>query len=426
MQKSLDGGLTWSGRLAVPASSTDSAITAPTIHRMIDPRPGMNNKERLLITVTDRTPWQMIMSVSEDLGLTWTEYTRQFPHIPAGIPGASGGSPPKEAMLLPDGRYMLGWYAPLSGGGSGPTGLYVSFTEDAGLTWSDPHRTDRFNPYTASIVANESFSLMSPDQKRMVRIARVGQGPPNTVIYASDDFGENWWPFVEGNAAITGDRHIGRYLPDGRLILTFRDNNRATATSTHGDFVAWVGTYDDLVNQRGGQYRIRLLDNLAGPGETGYSGLEVLPDGTIISSTYCDLRDNGIKDPEIVAVRFRIEDIDALSPGVTQLSSLPEITNSDQLMVNWISPSPGTAENYILQRSATAEFNTVLEELVIDGTSTNSTFTSLALNTKFYFRVASQNNNGKDGATIQGAWSNIESTTLALSEPANASHWILY
>lgn len=35
----------------------------------------------------------------------------------------------------------------------------------------------------------------------------------------------------------------------------------APGSPTRGDWVGWVGTYDDLVAGREGQYRVRLMDN---------------------------------------------------------------------------------------------------------------------------------------------------------------------
>ena len=50
-----------------------------------------------------------------------------------------------------------------------------------------------------------------------------------------------------------------------------------------------VGTYEDLINQKEGQYRI-ILDrdwtNSVYSGDTGYTGMAVQPDGTFILDTY--------------------------------------------------------------------------------------------------------------------------------------------
>jgi hypothetical protein len=108
------------------------------------------------------------------------------------------------------------------------------------------------------------------------------------------------------NCGLTGDRHVARYTPDDRMVVTMRDMLKDSPT--YGDFVMWVGTYDDIIRGRPGQCRVRLLDNQGRPGDTGYAGLELLPDGTFVSTTYCTL-EKGQK-PVVVSVRFKIGEID--------------------------------------------------------------------------------------------------------------------
>ncbi|MHC4489870.1 MAG: sialidase family protein, partial [Planctomycetota bacterium] len=119
--------------------------------------------------------------------------------------------------------------------------------------------------------------------------------------------GKTWSKPKQVPGALTGDRHVARYGPDGRLVIVFRDMTHVSPTK--GDFVAWVGTYDDIVKGRQGQYRVRLLDNKSGPGDTGYAGLELLPDGTFVTTTYCVLKEG--EKPLVVSVRFKLQDIDA-------------------------------------------------------------------------------------------------------------------
>ncbi len=59
--------------------------------------------------------------------------------------------------------------------------------------------------------------------------------------------------------SLTGDRHTAKYAPDGRLFVSFRD--MASGSPCKGDWVGWVGTFEDIVKGRDGQYRIRLMDN---------------------------------------------------------------------------------------------------------------------------------------------------------------------
>ncbi len=74
-----------------------------------------------------------------------------------------------------------------------------------------------------------------------------------------------------------------------------------------GDWVAWVGTYDDILKGSEGQYRVRLMDNM-NAWDCAYPGVEVLPDGTIVTVTY----GTWIKgeQPFIVAVRLKVTELD--------------------------------------------------------------------------------------------------------------------
>ena len=94
----------------------------------------------------------------------------------------------------------------------------------------------------------------------------------------------------------------------------------ATTSQTYGHYVAWVGWHEDIVERREGQYHIKLLHNAGRtdkdvPGEGsvdfGYSGLEVLPDGTIVATTYAKYRPGPEKNP-VVKTRFGLEETDAL------------------------------------------------------------------------------------------------------------------
>ena len=99
-----------------------------------------------------------------------------------------------------------------------------------------------------------------------------------------------------------------RYLPDGRIISVFRD--MAPNSPTKGHFVAWVGTYRDIMDGFSGQYKVKLLHNYAGA-DCGYPGLELLPDGTIVATTYIKYHP-GKEKHSVVSVRFTIDELDAL------------------------------------------------------------------------------------------------------------------
>ena len=78
---------------------------------------------------------------------------------------------------------------------------------------------------------------------------------------------------------------------------------------TEGDWVAWVGTYDDLLKGGKGAYRIRLKDNKKG-WDTTYPGLELLPNGDFVTTTYGHWEKG--EQPYILSVRFNLPELDAL------------------------------------------------------------------------------------------------------------------
>jgi hypothetical protein len=83
----------------------------------------------------------------------------------------------------------------------------------------------------------------------------------------------------------------------------------APDSPTKGDWVGWVGTYDDIVRGRDGQYRVRLMDN-HNSFDAAYPGVEILPDGTFVTTTYGHWTQG--QPPYIVAVRFRLAELDEL------------------------------------------------------------------------------------------------------------------
>jgi hypothetical protein len=132
----------------------------------------------------------------------------------------------------------------------------------------------------------------------------------NSFLITSKDEGRTWSEPKELSAALTGDRHTAKYAPDGRLFISFRDTTHVSPTK--GDWVAWVGRYEDLEAGRQGQYRVRLMHNTSATPDCAYPAVELLPDGTIVITTYGHWTQD--EPPYVVSVRLKLEELDARAP----------------------------------------------------------------------------------------------------------------
>jgi hypothetical protein len=72
-----------------------------------------------------------------------------------------------------------------------------------------------------------------------------------------------------------------------------------------------VGRFEDIIEGREGQYRVRLMDNHH-RWDCAYPGLELLPDGTFVTTTYGHWEAG--ESPFIVSVRLKLEELDARIP----------------------------------------------------------------------------------------------------------------
>jgi hypothetical protein len=290
LKRSTDGGLTWSERLPVPENWSTSQET-PTIHRVVDPF----GQKRLIV-------WSGLfparLSVSNDDGRTWS------PLAPVGdwggivvmgsvVPLADQGH--YLAMFHDDGR----WFR--NRGIANEFTVFKTFSRDGGLTWSVPEPVLT----RADFHACEPGVIRSPDGTQLAALLRETSRRRNSLVIFSHDDGITWTEPRELPGSLTGDRHTGKYAPDGRLFVSFRDTTHESPT--RGDWVAWVGTYADIVNGSEGIYRVRLMDNLV-RADCGYPGVEVLADGTIVTTTYGHWTAN--EQPYIVSVRLELSELD--------------------------------------------------------------------------------------------------------------------
>jgi hypothetical protein len=297
-KRSLDGGRTWSERLPTPASWATSQET-PTLHRVVS----ADGRKRVLL-------WSGLYparrAVSEDDGRTWSELAAAGEWggiVVMGSVFARRDSPGSYvAMFHDDGRYFAA-----GGMARGTFTLYQTRSHDGGLSWAQPV------PILAGAEMHlcEPGVVRSPDGRQVAALLRENRRKKPSQVIFSDDEGQTWTSPQPLHAALTGDRHTARYAPDGRLVVSFRD--MAPASPTRGDWVAWVGKYEELASGGPGQYRVRLMDNLQGT-DCAYPGVERLPDGTFVLTTYGHWTAG--EAPYLVSVRLRLEELDNMAPKV--------------------------------------------------------------------------------------------------------------
>ncbi len=293
LKRSTDGGLTWSDRLPTPENWATSKET-PTIHRVVDAR----GKKRLIVF---SGLYPIRRSISEDDGQTWSplEPIGDFGGIVAMSSVERLGNGDYLALFHDDGRFLRG-----EGTTPAKFRVYKTISRDGGLNWGRPE------VIAAHATAHlcEPGLIRSPAGDQIAVLLRENGRKHNSFVIFSDDEGKTWTGPRELPGALTGDRHVGKYAPDGRLFLSFRDTTRESPT--RGDWVGWVGTYADIARGREGQYRVRLMDNTKAS-DCAYPGVEVLPDGTFVTTTYGHW--SAGRSPYVVSVRLKLSDLDGLA-----------------------------------------------------------------------------------------------------------------
>lgn len=301
-KRSNDGGLTWSDRLPTP-DSWGTSKEVPTLHRVVD----ANGKKRIIM-------WSGLyparLAVTEDDGANWSELK------PAGDWGGIVVMGFVEKLTTGDGHYLAMFHDDGRFFAKEKTknkvrtfDLYKTFSKDGGLTWSFPKSVYR----SSEVHLCEPGCIRSPDGKKLAVLLRENARRKNSHVIFSEDEGKTWSEPRELPLSLTGDRHTGKYSADGRLFISFRcrsPKQSVEGRSFEGDWVGWVGTWDDIENGGEGQYVVRLKDNTKAY-DTTYPGVEILPDDTFVVTTYGHW-DKG-EAPYILSVRFKLAELDELA-----------------------------------------------------------------------------------------------------------------
>lgn len=296
LKRSDDGGLTWSPLLDVPANWKE-VRNCPALYRLSDPA----GRTRLFVYAGQGPDGAMQESHSDDDGRTWT---------PMRSLGLVGVMPFCTIVPIEGGKRLLGLTNLRRPGETQEKNsniLAQSYSTDGGLTWT-PWKIILDLP---GLKPCEPMVVRSPDGKQLLCLIR--ENVKRVALFmTSDDEGKTWSKEKPLPPGLWGDRHMASYAADGRLVVAMRDTGAESPTYSH--FVAWVGRYEDIVNGNDGGYRVKLLHSFAGR-DCGYPGLERLPNGTFVATTYLKYRE-GPEQHSVVAARFTLTETDRLAQKV--------------------------------------------------------------------------------------------------------------
>jgi hypothetical protein len=295
LAKSENAGLTWQ-YLPVP-DFWSITRNCPSIYKLKD----QLGKERLMVFTAEP---RMSQTYSEDYGETWSSVVSlNKPCVMAFT----------SIIQLKNGNYF-GLYSRRRNNDDDPPGspmsVWGSISTNGGITWSDSFFVaDKYdkNP-------GEPCLIRSPDGEELAVLMRENSRTGSSLVMYSNDEAITWSEMHETIPFLTGDRHVAKYSSDGRLVVAFRD--MMLDSPYYGHFVLWIGHYNDIRNNHGrggsfdGQYRLKLLHSYAG-WDTGYPGLEILPDNTVIATTYIKYEE-GINKHSIVSIRLNLNELESM------------------------------------------------------------------------------------------------------------------
>jgi hypothetical protein len=303
MKRSDDGGRSWSDLLPTPPNWT-AARNCPALYRLTDPK----GVTRVFVFAGRGPDGSMAQAHSTDDGKTWTPMTGN---------GLTCVMPFCTIMPVDGGQRLIGLSNTRRPGETkDKTSNVITQSEstDGGLTWS----AWRIILDLGDLKPCEPALLRSPDGKQLLCLLRENNRKAGSHFLTSDDEGRTWSREKPLPPGLWGDRHMPHYSADGRLVVCFRD--MGPDKTTHGHFVAWVGRYEDIIAGREGAYKIKLLHSNAGS-DCGYSGLELLPDGTFVATTYIKYR-TGAEKQSVVSTRFALAETDKMDKAAGETGAL--------------------------------------------------------------------------------------------------------
>lgn len=156
--------------------------------------------------------------------------------------------------------------------------LFQVESTNGGLTWGQPRELFA----SADVHLCEPRSVRSPDGTEIALLFRENRRSKRSHLMFSRDEGRTWTRPHALPASLCGDRQMTRHGPDGRLFVSLRDTAKESPST--GDWIGWIGRYEDLKSstEGAGTFRVRLGENYHA-WDCAYRGARVCPTGRLWS-----------------------------------------------------------------------------------------------------------------------------------------------
>lgn len=285
IRESFDDGDTWTEVVEKPESFIYSQET-PTLYSL-----KIGGKERILL-VSGNPGWGkdaygndsgFNTSYSDDDGKTWREFKTHHTHLNGGknftvVAFAS------LVQVFEDGNPIEKWMGIYHDQNFVNYVTYLTF-ENGEEVWSEPRPI-----FTEYRDIEKTYKICEIGLFRIGdRIYGFGRSESKrhlSTFFYSDDEGQSFSRPEELPASLAGDRH--KTIPhEGKLYSTFRrilldideDGKVSEGDVKATDWVLWIGTIDDVLENRAGEKLITLKRDYTPfgiGGDTGYAGIDIM------------------------------------------------------------------------------------------------------------------------------------------------------
>lgn len=296
MQVSKDKGQTWKEFSRSPKSWRGSLET-PTLYQL-----NRTTGEELIILISGCPNWKnntsggWQTSLSADKGDSWGEFRKHHTvHSDGGQNFTNVAMSSLIQLKDESGADTDQWLGVYHNEDFVNYKTILSFDADGQEVWSKPvPMLSEFRKIEKECQICEIGFFRSPDGSKIVGLGRTQSHAHRSVIFYSEDEGNTWSRPNYLSEDLHGERHKAVYDPkSGRLVVTFREifmwKEKEEVNWTAGNWAAWVGSFDQLMNGGPGDCKLILAEDFTQSpksGDTGYAGIVADSDGKFILHSY--------------------------------------------------------------------------------------------------------------------------------------------